>query len=144
MKSELSLETPCYIIFYDGDCGLCNRFIIWVLERDHNKQFKFCSLQSDFAQSFLNKHGIHIQMNTMYVGTTQTIYKKSNAALFIFKHLYPRLEFVFLLCQIAPQFLRDFFYSIVVKNRHQIFRSKSCPLMKPEWGDRFLGHCDDK
>jgi hypothetical protein len=37
------------IVLYDGVCGLCNRYVRFVLERDRRRQFRFASLQGHSA-----------------------------------------------------------------------------------------------
>ena len=48
---------PRPILFYDGVCGLCNRFVQFVLRRDPNAVFRFAPLQSALAASVLARHG---------------------------------------------------------------------------------------
>jgi predicted DCC family thiol-disulfide oxidoreductase YuxK len=45
------------LILYDGVCGLCNRLVKFVLKRDSRDQFRFASLQSEFAGSILQRRG---------------------------------------------------------------------------------------
>src|SRR5260370_42415171 len=44
------------IILYDGICGLCNRLVQFVLERDHQDRFRFAALQSNFARNLLQRN----------------------------------------------------------------------------------------
>jgi len=46
------------IVLYDGVCGLCNRLVQFILNRDTSDRFRFASLQSDFAQQLMTKHGV--------------------------------------------------------------------------------------
>ena len=41
------------ILLYDGGCGLCNRFVQFILRRDRNAVFRFASLQSALAAPIL-------------------------------------------------------------------------------------------
>ena len=46
-----------YILFYEGECRICNRWVQWVVDRDEKKVFMFAALESDFfkdLQSYLN------------------------------------------------------------------------------------------
>ena len=49
MTSKSSLA----IVFYDGDCGLCNRFVLFLLKRDHRKVFRFAPLNGKMARQWL-------------------------------------------------------------------------------------------
>jgi predicted DCC family thiol-disulfide oxidoreductase YuxK len=44
------------VILFDGYCGLCNRFVDFIIKQDTKRKIKFASLQSNFGQSVLTKH----------------------------------------------------------------------------------------
>ena len=52
------------IILYDGVCGLCNRFVQFILHRDHNAVFRFASLQSGLAATILARHRANPVLST--------------------------------------------------------------------------------
>ncbi len=47
-------ENPSPILFYDGDCGLCNMAVRFVLFRDRKHKFYFASLKSITAHKLLS------------------------------------------------------------------------------------------
>jgi predicted DCC family thiol-disulfide oxidoreductase YuxK len=44
------------VIFYDGVCPLCNGLIRIVLRFDRKAEFRYSSLQSDYARETLSRH----------------------------------------------------------------------------------------
>ena len=46
------------IIFYDGDCGLCNRFVKFVLRFEKSSLFYFSPLSSELAKSELHEQSL--------------------------------------------------------------------------------------
>lgn len=57
-----------HIVFFDGDCGVCNFWVQWILERDTKDKFLFASLQSKYGQKFLSERGLDTkQFNTIYL-----------------------------------------------------------------------------
>ena len=59
---------PHPIVLYDGVCGLCNRFVQFILLRDRNAIFRFASLQSALAARILARHGANpTDLDTVYV-----------------------------------------------------------------------------
>src|SRR6478752_4981752 len=46
------------LILYDGVCGLCNRFVQFVLRHDARGRFWFCALQDPLAGRILASHGL--------------------------------------------------------------------------------------
>ena len=64
-----------HIVFFDGDCGVCNFWVQWILERDNKDQFMFASLQYDFGQQFLSERGLETTVfNTMYLSKPGRFY----------------------------------------------------------------------
>src|SRR5580704_5625207 len=124
---------PHPILFYDGVCGLCNRFIQFVLRRDHNAVFRFAPLQSALAASILSRHGANPNdLDTVYVALNsdrkkedptkqdptqpnEFLLSRSNAVLFVLKQLPGWWRPIAFLLGLLPQFLRDAAYSVVVR-----------------------------
>ncbi len=82
------------IILYDGVCGLCNRFIAFVLARDERRLFRFASLQSRFAAKALGQHGKTPEnLDTVYVianpgQSGEQVLSRSEAILFVLTRLH--------------------------------------------------------
>lgn len=107
------------IVFYDGDCGFCNRSIQIILKTRKHNRFKFVALQSDLAQNLLKQFAITISLETIYIIKNDRLYEKSSAILKISKELkmpFPLLQIGYL----VPRFIRDGIYNVVSKNRHKI------------------------
>ncbi len=54
------------IIFFDGNCNLCNGFVQFVLKNETEPTFLFCSLQSNFATHFFKENNFDIFELTDY------------------------------------------------------------------------------
>ncbi|NHW59559.1 DUF393 domain-containing protein, partial [Escherichia coli] len=70
-------------LFYDGDCGVCNRWVQWVLKNDKNDNFRFVALQSSFGQSFLKDRNLPTSnFSTLYLWKPNAFYlTKSDAVI---------------------------------------------------------------
>ena len=56
------------IILYDGVCGLCNSLVQFLLKHDKQGRLRFASLQSDFAEKVLRRHGFDAKdLDTLHV-----------------------------------------------------------------------------
>src|ERR1700681_2926076 len=42
-----------HLVFYDGNCGLCDRIVQFLLKEDKHKRFVFASLQGETASQYL-------------------------------------------------------------------------------------------
>ena len=112
------------IVFYDGDCGLCNRVVQFILRNERNQKLVFCALQSEFGIEFLKRKGYDAtRLNTFYFYNGKNIFKKSSAAL----QIIPFLKTPWRICLIfwvIPKFLRDLIYDFVSYYRKYFFKTQ--------------------
>ncbi|MBF0598081.1 thiol-disulfide oxidoreductase DCC family protein [Faecalibacter rhinopitheci] len=127
------------IIFFDGVCNLCNSTVQFIIENDSQNKFHFSSLQSNFGQKFLEENNLKTEnFDSIILLENNEIYQKSDAAIKIASHLDSPYNYLKLF-SILPKFIRDFFYSIVAKNRYRIFGKKeSCWIPTAELRSKFL------
>lgn len=138
----MKIEKFNNIIFFDGVCNLCNRFIDFAIKRDKNNEIKYSSLQSEFAVEFLRNYNITIdieKLGTIYFFTDGKMYNKSTAILKIVSHfggVYP--FFSKILIHINKRF-RDFMYNSIAKNRYNFFGKKdTCRMPTKEERNKLL------
>lgn len=127
-----------HIVFFDGDCGVCNFWVQWILKRDKKDQFMFASLQSDFGQKFLSERGLNTQVfNTMYLWKPKQYYlEKSKAVLQIANLLGGIYKFSWV-GRIIPSFLSDKVYDMISRNRMKLANQK-CYLPTPSERAKFI------
>ena len=117
------------IVFYDGECGFCNKVVQFILQHETKEELLFCSLQSEFAIEFLRKRGHDAKLlNTLYFSDGEKVYRKSSAALKIIPFLTTKFQFLRVFW-VLPAFLRNFFYDIIAFFRKKIM-TNSCSLEK--------------
>jgi predicted DCC family thiol-disulfide oxidoreductase YuxK len=132
------------IVLYDGVCGLCNRFVRFVLQRDQRQKFRFASLQGPVAAAILNRHDVTVTaLQTVYVLSTahgrEQLLARSDAALFVLAELDGPWRFGAALLRLLPQILRDWGYDIIARNRYRWFgRYETCPLPNEKDRNKFL------
>ena len=135
-----------HIIFYDGVCGLCNKFIQFVIDNDSNGLFFFAALQSEFAKNTLARRGANAEdLNTVYVlsnygnGQEERLFNKSDAVAFTTSQLKPWIKPAAFFIKVFPKPLRDFGYETVAKIRYKLFgKHDQCMLPSPETRARFI------
>ena len=127
------------IIFFDGVCNLCNRFVRFVIKQDKDSKFKFCSLQSDIAKKVLSDYQLNsLDLKSVVLIVNQKIYTKSDATLKILQILggiwgAAGVFFIF------PKVIRNAIYNFVAQNRYRWFgKSATCMLPTQETQNRFL------
>ncbi len=126
------------IILFDGVCNLCSAAVHFVIKRDSKNNFRFASLQSEFAKKLLPKFNHGHEVTTIVLIDNDKIYFRSDAALEISKGLRG-LWPVFFIFKIVPRFLRDFVYDFIAKNRYRWFgKTDACWLPSPDLKSRFV------
>jgi predicted DCC family thiol-disulfide oxidoreductase YuxK len=127
------------IILFDGVCNLCNGLVNFVIDRDPSKKFMFTSLQSEIGKEILKKYKLPINdLDSFILIVGNTYYRKSTASLIVAKHLNGFCKYFYPLI-IIPEFIRNFFYDLIAKNRYVLFGKRSvCRLPEPAIQERFL------
>ncbi|WP_300672892.1 DCC1-like thiol-disulfide oxidoreductase family protein [Soonwooa sp.] len=110
-----------YIVFYDGDCGFCNFWVQWILDRDKKDQFLFAALQSNLGQKFLKERHQNFQdFDSIFLWKPTSFYlKKSDAAIKI-AQILGGLYRTAIVGKLLPHFVRDFMYDQVAKRRKKL------------------------
>lgn len=124
------------IIVFDGNCNLCNRWVQFVIKRDPDALFKFTATKSVHGKNYIEKYSI--QADSIILIEGKQVFIKSNAAIKILKQLNG-YWFIASTLLLLPRFIRDFFYTIVAKNRYQWFGKKQeCTYTIGAFKERFL------
>lgn len=138
MEKLLEKEKP--VVLFDGECNFCDASVNFILDHNSRKDLYFASLQSDYGQQILKKFHLPAKtFSTLLFVEEGKYYTRSTAAL----KIASRLDGVWKLLvifRIIPQFIRDFAYNILARNRYKWFGKKDhCRLPTPEIRSRFLG-----
>lgn len=127
-----------HIVFFDGDCGVCNFWVQWILERDKKDQFMFASLQSDFGQKFLSERGLETNVfNTMYLWKPGRYYLIKSRAVLEIANLLGGIYKLSFIGKIIPAFLRDKAYDLISRNRMKLANQK-CYLPDQHQKKKFI------
>lgn len=130
---------PEYILFFDGECVLCNSVVQWIIPRDPNRNFSFATLRGETAQRLRKEFDAFPEgLDTFVLFDNGVIRVRSNAVLAVARHLtIPwRWGSIFV---VLPLFVRDAVYRWIAKNRLSWFgRQDQCWLAPDEELTRFL------
>lgn len=127
------------IVFYDVVCGLCNALVVFLLKYERNNNMSYCSLQSEFAKSFLKDFNVPMSIETIYYFSEGELHNRSDAIKKITRNLKSPFLIISYLLAITPKFLREYFYKVFAKNRYKWFGKKDdCEIPSPKNKERFL------
>jgi predicted DCC family thiol-disulfide oxidoreductase YuxK len=126
---------PKAILFFDGDCPLCNRVLTFILSNEIRADLVFSPLDASSSERWREAHpNMLMEEDSVYYFDGLNLFKKSTAVL----QLLPKLRWYtgFLrLGWLLPLKLRDRCYDFVARHRKRIF--KEC-IMDPRLMGRML------
>ncbi len=135
---------PHDLILYDGVCGLCDRFVQFLLARDSSDRYRFAALQSSLGREAVMRHGGDPDaVSTVYLiehwGTDREQAKtRGKAALYAIDKLGGGWRVLGLL-RVLPAFLLNFGYAVVARLRYRLFgKLDACPIPSPATKHKFL------
>ncbi len=115
-------------VFYDGECGLCQRSISIISKWDKDHQIAFAPLNGETYKSFFP---VASDMSTVVYYSGGELFTKSDAIIKIGTEL-GGLKSALALLSIIPQFIRDAAYNYIAVNRKKV----SCIILTRD--ERFL------
>jgi predicted DCC family thiol-disulfide oxidoreductase YuxK len=130
------LEKP--ILFFDGVCGLCNRFVDFSLKHDPHGRVLFAPLQGKTAGELLSNTDLE-NLDTVIFYENGSPSHRSTAIVKLLSGVGGLWTVLAWLLWLIPRPLRNFGYRVMAKNRYRFFGQKeSCRLPTPEERTRFL------
>jgi predicted DCC family thiol-disulfide oxidoreductase YuxK len=124
------------IVYFDGVCGLCNRFVDYLITADRRGDLCFAPLQGETARRRLGRQAAVLE--TVVVERAGKAFTRSTAALVALTAL-GRLHRVLAIFYLVPRPLRDAIYGWVARHRYSWFGKRDvCRLPSPAERARFL------
>jgi predicted DCC family thiol-disulfide oxidoreductase YuxK len=117
----------------------------FLLKHDREGRLRFASLQSDFAQKVLGRHGLNAKdLDTIHIVENydqpgERVLQRSDAVLRAGRELGGFWGASSSVAKVVPRALRDLFYRLVATNRYRVFgKYDSCMLPDVNQRSRFL------
>jgi predicted DCC family thiol-disulfide oxidoreductase YuxK len=127
------------LVFFDGECGLCHRFVARTARRDAAGAVRFAPIGRETWRARCGD--APAPPDTVVVLQPDGVRLiRSEAVLAVLRALGPAGAREAALLALFPRPLRDFGYRLVSAVRRRVFRRPDgpCPLMPPELRGRFL------
>ena len=146
MTKPINLEIPIEIashqpvVFFDGECSLCNSSVRFLLRHNKKGNLNFSSIQSETGKKISALAGkITVQQpDSLLFLTDNKLFEYSTAALKIAAHLsFPwRATVIFYL---IPAYVRDLLYQGIAKRSYRIFgKTPFCSPLDKDYSTRIL------
>jgi len=131
-------DSPAGTVYFDGYCGLCDRFVSLLVSRDARRRLRFAPLQGETAAQRLGTLAAEQAPETVVFEDHAGLHFRSTAILRAAAALGGPWRSARLL-EVVPRPLRDLVYDWVARHRFRWFgRRESCRLPTPAERDAFL------
>jgi predicted DCC family thiol-disulfide oxidoreductase YuxK len=116
----MDVNVPGPVVLYDGECGLCNRSVKFLLARDRG-QLWYAPLQGETAQGLRARHPeIPTTLESVVLVDNDRVYVRSKAFLYGAKYLTAPWRWAYGL-RWLPAFLLDLGYRVIAKIRYRVW-----------------------
>jgi predicted DCC family thiol-disulfide oxidoreductase YuxK len=128
------------VILYDGECGMCDRAVAFILPRDRQQIFRFAALQGPWAQALLRRlRRPTAAFDTMLVATAEDRVLERSAAIFYVLRRLGGVWGLVALFRFLPRVLTDWVYDQIAKRRLRFFgRLATCRIPSASERTRFV------
>ncbi|MFQ5667425.1 MAG: thiol-disulfide oxidoreductase DCC family protein [Candidatus Binatia bacterium] len=135
---EESRPTERPIIFFDGMCVMCNRFVDVILRADKRGVFQFAPLQGETARRLLPPLADDsCEWSVLYLDE-RGVHDQSDASLEIYRRL-GSWWWLLSLVRLVPRCIRNPVYRMIARHRYQWFGKRdTCRLPSTAERARFL------
>jgi predicted DCC family thiol-disulfide oxidoreductase YuxK len=126
------------LVFYDGQCALCQFWVRFLIRRDRKDVFRFAALDSRLARVRGVSGVPESPPDTVVVIRRGRVLTRSAAALRILADLGGLWRLVLPLLWV-PRVLRDAGYDWLARNRYRWFgKEDHCLIPDPAWRHKFV------
>jgi len=126
------------IIIFDGECGFCNRTVLFIAKKDVENEFLLVSNLSKRGQEILNSLGLDKVANETLIlvkGNKHSV--KGRAIKKIAKEIRISTILLFVL-RITPNQLLNLGYSFFSKFRKKIIKNNHCQIPSSDILNKFI------
>ena len=139
-----ALTAPGPVLFFDGECGLCNRVVRYLMRIDRAACLRYAPLQGATGQAYLRDRGLPTdEFSTLVfarsLGDPSPLFRTDGAQAAL--RLCGGAGKVWAaLIGFFPRPVRDGGYRLVARLRYRIFGAwRPRPWPDPSWESRILG-----
>lgn len=110
------------LLLFDGECGLCNRTVAWVLRHETRGELQFAPLQGETAQALRNQ-GLAIpnDLASVVLVRNGSVRLRTSAIVGLAPFVRQPWRFLLRALWLVPAPLRDLGYRMVARVRYRIW-----------------------
>jgi len=131
------------VLLFDGECGLCQAVVRFILKRDPQRVIRVTPLQGETGQAMLRRVGLptdDFDSLVFFPGAGKDAYLlRTDGVVAVLRRLPGPWRPLGAMLGVLPRGLRDAGYQVVARTRHRLFGDPLPDgLDRPEWAERIL------
>jgi predicted DCC family thiol-disulfide oxidoreductase YuxK len=129
------------VLLYDGECGVCNRSVQWILNHERTHSLRFAPFESPLGRKLMSEARVPEDIDSL-LWLEQS--KDGVLARFWSGAVFSTVRYVggpwrlLLLLKVVPRPLRDLAYRLFARHRLKV-APKACLIPQADARSRFLG-----
>ena len=126
------LEQGQKIIFFDGDCAMCSRFVRFCLKRDTRQRLRYAPIDGATWNTLIEKVAPG-ERETIHVLTDERHLVRTSAVIEILGEIGGWWRMTAAMLWIIPRPIRNIGYRFIAWNRKRVSKiTGTCPLPDPD------------
>ena len=130
------------ILFFDGECGLCNRTVRFLIKRDRHRRLYFAPLQGVAAKAIVPLKYRQMLSTVVYhpaaANRKLPLKIRSEAVLLALMDIGGIWHLIAQCARLLPLQFRDWCYDRIANNRRHFFKQATCKLPTRKEHERIL------
>lgn len=118
------MNTEEIILYYDGNCGLCNHAVRFIIRHDKNRKITIRPLHSKTPPICSEVTELAQKHDSVILLYKKTLYINSDVLIQIGRIL-EKQYYIFSLLRLIPKSIRDGIYKYIAKNRKRWFKQQN-------------------
>lgn len=126
------------VLFYDGECGLCDRSVRWCLRHDRRRRLRFAPLQGS-TYAAIATPGKPVALESLVLADRSGLHLRGDAVLLVLQEIGGGWALLGTLGRVIPRALREASYRVVARHRRRWFGgTEQCRIPTVQDRSRFL------
>jgi len=132
------MEISKEFIIFDGNCGFCNKSVMFIARNDIDDKYLFVSNNSNLGKELIIKNKIKISAKeSIILVKNNTHLLRTSAFIEILLNL-PKYKFLGHILNIFPLYISDSFYKVISKYRLYIIKEYTCAIPNNSIKNKFI------
>ena len=122
------------VVLYDGECGMCNYVVQWMIREDRSGQIRFAPQQGQWVAAYYPDAASWDAVGYVREGNLRIGFDAVRRMLI---DLGRHWRLAGWLMMLIPSGIGNWGYALVAQNRKRFFKEPSCMLLSKEQRQRF-------